>query len=129
MFGSRNDFDKLCYDAVAKLKEKYPQIIRVYVRAEYPHIDDNYKAYLLTKYEETYFPINITSAGRAVYVERNREMIDSAYFCVVYYNDTYAPPARKYSHRDIVEYQPKSGTKLAYEYAVKKEKTIINIFA
>lgn len=128
LFGSRSDFDKLCYDIVTRLKEKYTKISRIYVRAEYPYIDESYRAYLLKNYEETYFPECVLSSGKAVYVERNNKMIDEANFCVFYYCDRYAPPKRKYSRRDVVEYQPKSGTTLAYEYAKRKKKLIINVF-
>ena len=36
LFGSKSEFDALCHEAVTELKEKYPHIKRVYVRAEYP---------------------------------------------------------------------------------------------
>ena len=62
------------------------------------------------------------------YVERNREMINKSKFCIVYYDENYAPPRRRKSRYDLFDYQPKSGTKLAYDYAVKKEKEIINVF-
>ena len=53
-------------------------------------------------------------------------MIDKSDFCIVYYREDYKPPMRKNSRRDFFEYQPKSGTKLAYDYAKRKGKTIIN---
>ncbi|MBR2472235.1 MAG: hypothetical protein IKB55_06085 [Clostridia bacterium] len=68
-------------------------------------------------YEETYFPDHILKAGRASYVKRNYEMIDKSYFCIVYFDESYVPHSNK-----------KSGTKIAYEYAVKKKKEIINVF-
>ena len=55
LFGSKSDFDSLCLSVVTDLKEKYPHIKRVYVREEYPYINDTYKKYLLKKYECTYF--------------------------------------------------------------------------
>ena len=57
------------------------------------------------------------SAGKASYVERNQDMINASDYCVFYYNENYQPPKRKYSKRDVSEYQPKSGTVLAFEYA------------
>ena len=127
-FGSKSEFNSLCLKTVTKLKEKYPEIKRVYIRAEYPYIDDSYRAYLLEDYEDTYFPEKAINAGRARYVERNREMIDKSDFCIVYCKEDYEPSPRKYSKRDFFEYQPKSGTKIAYDYAVKKKKIIINCF-
>jgi len=41
--------------------------------------------------------------------------------------ENYILPKRKISKRDISSYQPKSGTKIAYQYAVKKKKKLINI--
>ena len=126
LFGSKSAFDSLCYDLVTKIKEKYPHIKRVYVRAEFPYIDENYRAYLLESYEETYYPDGMKKAGKAAYVERNCDMIDRSRVCVVYYDLDYAPPRRKNSRRDLTDYHPKSGTKVAYEYAIKKKRKIIN---
>jgi len=115
LFGSKSRFDSLCLELVTKLKEKkHPHIKRVYMRAEYPVIDESYRAYLLESYEETYYPEKLVGAGRAVYVERNYEMIDRSRFCVVYYDNVHTPVKRK------------SGTKLAYDYAVKRGRAIVN---
>lgn len=128
LFGSKSDFDELCLKIVTEQKEKYPHIKRIYVRSAYPRIPDWYKASLLERYEGTYFPERMEHSGRASYVERNQEMINQADFCVVYYDETYLPPRRKNSKRDLTDYQPKSGTAVAYHYAVKKKKDIINVF-
>lgn len=115
LFGSKSRFNDLCLEVVTKLKEKYPDIKRIYVRAEYKYIDDDYKNYLLKSYEDTYFPEKITKANKAVYVERNFEMINKSRFCVVYYDGKNVPSNRK------------SGTKIALDYAVKQGNIIINI--
>ena len=112
-FGSKSEFDDLCYDIVTEIKKKHPHIKRIFVRAEYPYIDESYKKYLLKSYEDTYFPKAVEGAGKASYVKRNCEMIDSSRFCVVYYKADYAPKGRK------------SGTKIALTYAEKKKKNII----
>ncbi len=128
LFGSKSQFDSLCHELVTKCKEKYPHIKRIFVRAEYPFIDENYRAYILEDYEDTYYPEHMVNAGKASYVERNCEMIDKSSICVVYYNPDYAPARRRTSRRDLTDYQPKSGTKLAYDYAVKRNKKIINFY-
>ena len=115
LFGSKSRFNSLCHELVTEIKEKYPHIKRVYVRAEYSYIDDNYKAYLLESYDNTYFPEKIIGAGKAVYVERNCEMINKSRFCIFYYDEKNTPITRK------------SGTKIAFDYAVKKGKQIINL--
>ena len=113
LFGSKSHFDDLCYDIVTEIKKKYPHIKRIFVRAEYPYIDESYKAYLLESYEDTYFPKSVLGAGKASYVKRNCEMIENSRFCIVYYKEDYTPKGRK------------SGTKIALAYAEKKKKTII----
>lgn len=115
LFGSKSRFNSLCLEIVTKIKEKYPHVKRIYVRAEYPHISEKYRDYLLKNYEDTYYPENILNSGKAVYVERNCEMIDSSQYCIVYYDENIAPTTRK------------SGTKIALDYAIKQDKTIIYI--
>ena len=127
LFGSKSDFDDLCYEIITELKDKHPHIKRVYVRAEYPFIDESYRNYILVGCEDTYYPERIKRAGKASYVERNQEMINKSDVCVVYYDENYAPPRRRNSRRDLADYQPKSGTKIAYDYAARKGKKIINV--
>ena len=127
-FGSKSEFDDLCHKTVTELKEKYPHLKRIYVRSAFQHIPDWYEDSLLQHYEDTYFPEHMENAGRASYVERNQEMINKSDFCIVYYDENYAPPKRKNSRRGLTDYQPRSGTKIAYDYAVKKKKIIINCF-
>ena len=115
LFGSKSCFDSLCLEIVTEIKAKYPHIKRVYVRAEFPYIREHYKNYLLESYDDTYYPEKIIGAGRAVYVERNFEMIDNSRFCIFYYKEKAVPRARK------------SGTKIALDYAVKQGKHIIKL--
>ena len=146
LFGSRSEFDDLCHSIVTALKEKHPHIVRVAYtrRSEYA-----VKAEEKEKMERTWASVlktdvkfkdydaevqseKVYSAGKASYVERNQELIDASDFCVFYYNEEYQPPRRKRTNRDLSTYQPKSGTRLAYEYAVQKskkaDKVVINMF-
>ena len=113
LFGSKSQFNNLCLEMVTKIKEKYPYIKRIYVRAEFPVISDNYEAYLLQFYEETYYPEKILGSGRAVYVERNYEMINKSRYCIVYYEESRIPTTRK------------SGTKIAIDYAIRHKKEML----
>ena len=124
-FGSKSRFDDLCHKVTTELKEKYPHIKRVYVRSAFQLIPDWYENSLLEHYEDTYFPKCAIHAGKAVYIERNCEMIDKSNFCVIYYEESYTPQKRKNNHRNFTNSQPTSGTKTAYEYARKKNKIII----
>ena len=67
------------------------------------------------------------TSGKASYVERNHAMINDSDYCVFFYDEKYNPPKRKKSKKDLFEYQPKSGTKLAYNYAKQKRKIVLNI--
>ena len=117
LFGSKSKFNDLCHEIVSQIKEEYPHIKRIYVRAEYPVISDSYQEYLLKSYEDTYYPESIIGSGRAVYVERNCEMIKKSQFCIFYYNEDYIPATRK------------SGTRIALDYALKQNKKVIVINA
>ena len=112
IFGSKSRFDTLCYEIVTKLKERYPYIERVYIRAEFSEIGDKYKAYLLEKYEDTYF--SQKAFGKASYIERNKEMIEKSDFCIIYFKEDLLKPY-------------KSGTKIAFDYAIKKNKKIVRM--
>ena len=143
LFGSNSNFDLLCHDIVTQLKIKYPNIQRrAYTcRSEgcvlekeranlerlYSNIN-NRPVTLLGVEEEVEHKTKWT-AGRAQYVERNQTMIDDSDFCVFYYDESYKPPERKQYRKALFTYQPKSGTKLAYEYARRKKKVVINLFS
>ena len=117
LFGSKSEFNDLCYSVVTDLKLKYPNIKRVYVRAEFPEINEEYQKYLFQFYEETYYPSVIKNSGKAVYVERNYIMIDKSKYCVVYYDKSYVPKNLR-----------KGGTEIAYKFALSKNRTVINVF-
>lgn len=116
-FGSNSQFNDICYKITSELKKKsYPTIKRVYVRSHFREIDDNYASYLLDKYEDTYYFSEKTNIGKSAYLMRNYEMIDKSNFCILYFDERYEPSTGR------------SGTKLAYDYALKKNKVIVNIF-
>lgn len=116
LFGSRSQFDELCLKIVTEIKEIRPNIRRIYVRAEYPYISADYEKYLLTFYDETYMPESIIHAGKAVYIERNRHMIDSSDICILY--NCYKPMTSSVNY----------GTTAANNYAKKMHKTIRNLY-
>ena len=133
LFGSKSNFDDFCQEVVKELREEYPHIKRVYVRMYYPELGEPYIGYILRDFEDTYMPERIENAGVARYVERNQEMINASDYCIFYYDPQYQPPKRKYSKRSVGEYQPKSGTALAFDYANQRKRggkdiTVINIF-
>ena len=113
LFGSKSQFDRLCLELVTKLKEKYPHVKRIYVRAEFPFISDDYLSYLLKSYDDTYYPEKLHGSGRAAYVERNFEMINKSKYCIFYYDEQNAPQKRK------------SGTKIALDCAIEKGREVL----
>ena len=129
LFGIKSNFDDFCQEVVKELREEYPHIQRVSVRMYYPELGEPYIGYILRDFEDTYMPERIENAGVARYVERNQEMINASDYCIFYYDKNYKPPRRKYSKRSVRDYQPKSGTALAFEYAMRGKRTkIINIW-
>lgn len=120
LFGSKSQFDDLCYDVVTELKKKHPDIQRIYVRAEYLNMSRLYAEELLAKYEDTYYLENIEGSSKDVYVKRNIEMMDKSDICIFYYKEDY----HLYQKKGC---SPNSGTKIAYEYANNKRKSIYNL--
>ena len=135
LFGSRSKFDELCHIVVTELKEKYPHIRRIAYLCKHETaclIGEGRKMNQQIKEltgRERYVPEfekikksnRINFAGKAAYVERNQWMIDDSVYCVFYYNSDYLPKKRKQSKRSVFDYEPKSGTALAYEYAKRKK--------
>lgn len=65
----------------------------------------------MTFYEETYYSEKAHNANKLVYVKRSEELIDSSNICVFYYKNNVT----------------RSGTTIAFEYAQKRKKKIIEI--
>lgn len=86
LFGSKSQFDNLCYKIVSELREEHPNIKRVKVRAEYQYISEDYKNYLLKFYEDSYFSFQVDRDGKLSYIKRNQVMIDASDYCIFYYH-------------------------------------------
>lgn len=127
LLGDHSEFNSICYDVISELKKVYPQIMRIHFRTDYQYADEYTLRFLLQGYEETVFPPQLANVGKAVYIKRNRAMIDQSDICIFYYNEKYLPPRRKQSAACVIEYQPNSGTAAAYTYAAKQQKQCINL--
>ena len=129
LFGRKSEFDNLSWEVVTELKKVYPYIKRIYFRSAFPNIDKNYENYLLNFYEESYFPPKLEKAGKCAYIERNYEMINNSTYCVFYYNENYCPKIKgKTRDNNLLKVRRNSGTKIAYKYALKNNKQIINVY-
>lgn len=141
LFGSRSEFNSLCHLIVTELKKRYPVIKRIAYTCKsetcvleserqkwetvYSHLKK--ENVCLLGFEEEFEHKTKYTAGRASYVERNQAMINDSDFCVFYYDKNYKAEMQKCSNRKFCYHQAKSGTKLAYDYAKQKRKTLINI--
>lgn len=141
LFGTKSEFNTLCHSIVSRVKEKYTYIKRIgypcksetfFLENEKEKFKKIYRELLnddseIYAVEEIKHFKSIDAACKASYVERNFAMIDDSDFCVFYYNNSYKPKAKGNKRSKMYDYQPNSGTKIAYEYANKKHKAIINI--
>lgn len=141
IFGSNSDFDQICYNVITKLKQKYPNIIRIKFLCFGETPIDNTKKEMLEKFLngkiENTICLNVydkyiktdtnNKYGKLSYIKRNNAMIDNSNICIFYYNQNYLPD-KIHTHNNMIIKQPKSGTKIAYEYAISKHKNIINVF-
>ncbi len=128
LFGNMSEFYPLCHEVVTGLKEKYPHIKRIYVRSECPYINEEQRLSILKDYEDTYYSKPPQFTEKADYLDRNIHMIYRSLACVFYFNTNGKRKSRKVIRGDSAQSYPASGTKVAYDYAVKKEKRIINVF-
>ena len=141
LFGSHSNFDYLCHFIVTELKVKFPNIRRIVYtckseacileseRQKWEEIFTQFekKEIRLLGFDEEYEHKTKYISGRAGYVERNQAMINNSDYCVFYYDESYQPERRKLYKRSLSYYQPKSGTRLAFNYVKQKKKVIINI--
>lgn len=125
LFGDHSVFNSLCYDIVTELKNEYPNINRIHYRTAYENPDNYTNELLSIGYEASVCPSGVSLSGKAAYIKRNIAMINDSDICVFYYDKRYQPIRRK--NTENINHQPQSGTKLAFEYALKSKKTIINI--
>ena len=116
LFGSKSEFNDLCYEIVTVLQQTYPHIRRVEIRASNEYLPQMYIDIILKYYEETVFPECVGGAGYRAYIKRNQAMIDMCDVLIAYCDMNFKPSTRT-----------KSGTILAAEYARKKKKRIINV--
>lgn len=141
LFGSKSEFDSLCHSIVSELKQKHPNIKRIKYtcKSESCLFEDEKEKWenilsklekqkiLLNAFEEEFEHKTKYTSGKASYIERNKAMIDNSDYCIFYYDENYKPPTRKHKKSDAFKYQPNSGTSLAYNYAKRKRKNLINI--
>ena len=129
LFGSRSEFNSFCHQIVTELKEQYPFIKRVFytcqsekcifekdlIKYEQLYLEVVKREVKLLAFEEEYEYKTKYTAGKASYIERNMAMINDSDYCIFYYDK-------------ILSQNYKSGTEIAYNYAKRKNKNIINLY-
>ncbi len=143
IFGSKSDFNTLCWEVVTELQQQYPHIERIIYNASHETAfiskeeRKNFERLFsqivrhevhYTDYEKSVRSNKSLNANKNTYIMRNQDIIDNSDICVFYYNKAYLPPKRRASNKFLPDYQPKSGTAIAYAYATQKKKTILNTF-
>ena len=127
LFGSRSNFDELCYIVVTELKEKYPHIQRIAYLCKHESgclagegKDEQRRIKELAgrdvyvrEFEDIKKSDRVNSAGRAAYVERNYWMINDSDFVVV--------------HLEEGRNDGKSGSRLAYKYSLRQKKSMLTV--
>ncbi len=129
-FGSRSEFDDICHRAVTELQERYPFLVRINYNCKSEYVVKKEEKEELERIRKaigkTDRPLKDFDgakaserrlrAGRASYVERNEEMIADSDICVFFYREGTLPIAHQ-----------KSGTQIAFAYALAKKKPILNL--
>ncbi len=117
LFANNSSFDRCCLDAVTELKRHYPLIRRVCILPpqQMPQYDLN--CYRLHDYDEIYNPYTEGKYGYGKSVNRSQIMIDKSDILVTYYADDY----RLFKGARL-------GAKMAINYALKKNKKVVNIY-
>ena len=143
LFGSKSEFDSLCWEVVTVLKKNYPHIKRVCYNAPHETVFtskeerqhfENICAKLVGRevrfkdYESAIVSPKSQNATKDTYIMRNQDMIDDSDVCLFYFDKNYLPPQKKLSQKHVADYQPQSGTAIAFAYAQHKKKKIFNLF-
>lgn len=129
LFGDRSEFNDFSLDVVKTLKNIYPYIKII----KYPS-NDWYKGQekenvefnkIVLKNEIIDFDeyVYLNYYGKFSYVQRNEKMIMDSDYCVFYYNKNYVA-----QHRYKIGVARKSGTQVAFDFAKKHKKKIVNLF-
>ena len=113
LFGGFGEFDELCYKAVSHLKEKYPQVRRIYCVHDEKYLLERKRPIYLRKadYEEfIYVPLRFDYWYKRIYY-RNCEMIEKSDYVIFY-----------------AENRGDSGANKALAYAKRHKKDYVNLF-
>ena len=115
LFAINGAFDFACWAIVFKLKIRFSDIRRVYVRTKCA--DDEELKEIMLVYEDTFVPNEVRNAGMLAEVVRNEIMVERCDILVTYFK------TKNLRRPRIVDYG-----ETAAEYAQKLGKRVINTF-
>lgn len=130
IFGDHSEFCDICYEVLSQMITEYSDIVRIHYSTLSKNQSESVMRFFVFGYEKTVFAEDYyaTRATKAIYVIRDRAMIDESDVCVFYYSSEYIPIKKESSKTVKSVKESASGTRIAFEYAVKKNKKIINLF-
>ena len=115
LFTDTGDFDRECYDIVTALKVLYPQIQRVYVRAEFEDDDKRLKE-IMKRYEHSFYHDIVRSSGVLAELTRREVMARSCDVLITYFSTNFVTP------------RIQSEEEVAAETVQKRKKRVINVY-
>lgn len=129
LFGDNSKFNDFMFEILKDVKNDYKHIKLIYVRATLPYIKEREYNLLKEFYDDTYYPKSVEGSGKNCFVKRNFHMIDKSDICLFFYDANYEVTGRYMNTSVSKRINKNSGTKIAYEYALKKRKEIVNLFS
>lgn len=121
IFGSNSKFYGYCWKVIEDLKQTYPTIKTIVIDCSREHsLNKNDLNNFSSKSKILYYDEVIkmeNNSGKYSYINRNYKMIDMCDVALFYYDKNYEPKTKT-----------KSGTGIAYKYALQKNKRIYNFF-
>ena len=131
VFAMISCFVDLCWVAVTELKEKYPQIKRIY-RGMMAKPKARIKNMLNKCFEECTFPKDNKGMGFYRSLIISESLIDESDYIIAYYDEYLATPYKYYEDVSITMKdngtKAQSGTKISLNYAFRNDKKFDNIF-
>lgn len=122
----KSNFVSFCCDIIRELKKDYPHVKLINVWGEYLYYNDMVDKLELQYYDKLLRPECFIGAGKNIFVKRNQYLIDNSDVILFYFNENVK--GRWTGIKGELPHKVRSGTRIAYEYAVKKKKRIINAF-
>ena len=116
LLGDYGNFDDAVFDALISLKQYYPyiEIHCILPYKNWASLDWFVNSKIERGYDQCYFLETNNTFEKYAIIERNKKMIEESDFVIFYLDE---------------KISVKSGTNLAYKYAISKHKKVFNLFS